>query len=158
MLLEFAKQSLMVLLYFFNWWNKSILKQIFAFYQIHIIDRYIFRYIDLNRSITTQHKLHKFTNLKFINYLNKLWINYIIMVNEKSEWLFCLDSNSSLINAANMLIEYNEAWLKKYWRFSTLLSCVKLISSCFSIVENALIRSSLYLGHSKMRKHPFLNL
>ena len=78
----------------------------------------------------------------------KLWINYIIMVNEKSEWLFCLDSNSSLINAANMLIEH---WLKKYWRFSTLLSCVKLIFSCFPIVENALIRSSLYLGHSKMR-------
>ena len=72
------------------------------------------------------------------------------MVNEK--WLFCLDSNSSLINAANMLIEYKEAWLKKYWRFSTLLSYVKSISSCFSIVENALIRiSSLYLGHSKMR-------
>ena len=40
--------------------------------RVTIRDRYIFRYIDLNRSITTQHKLHKFTNLKFINYLNRL--------------------------------------------------------------------------------------
>ena len=31
------------------------------------------------------------------------------MINEKSELLFCLDSNASLMNAANMLIEYKEA-------------------------------------------------
>ena len=31
------------------------------------IDRYIFRYIDINRSITTQHKLHKFTNLVILD-------------------------------------------------------------------------------------------
>ena len=79
------------------------------------------------------------------------------MINEKSELLFCLDSNASLMNAANMLIEYKEAWLKKYWSFSTLLSCARLISSFFSIVENALIRSSLLSinGSCQLQRHLF---